>query len=665
MITEDFKPDSIQPEADTVASVLNAAAAVVAEDAVQHGSELIAEIQNIELNTASEPEIRVQAAIESEASAEAVAEAGLEVSVDAPVPSVQNLVALLGAEPVPDIATLTAAKDAAAFVAQIFADPSVSDGSDSEVTAALKAEESAEPVVVFEPVPVHWPQAQEQHLQGQRILILGLGASGLAMARWCVRGGAQVIVADTREAPPQLVTLQAELPDAQFVAGALSAELVDGQSLTSVYRSPGLSPEAIAPVVNAARAIGLPVGGELDLFAMALQGLAQQHGYQPAVLGITGTNGKTTVTSLTGQLLEHAEMTVAVAGNIGPTLLDTLTAHIDGESLPQAWVLELSSFQLDGVHSFAPTAGAVLNITQDHLDWHGSLKAYADAKANIFGENGIMVLNREDPMVMAMLPAPTPVPGKRGKMQQRAHITFGGDMPRRSGDFGLEVVNGMTWLVRAHVADETLKSKNADDLYVQRMMPADALRIRGRHNAINALSALALATSAGCTLAPLLFGLREYRGEPHRVQPIGRVSDVEYFDDSKGTNVGATVAALSGLGPDHRIVVILGGLGKGQDFAPLQAPISRYARAAVLIGRDAPQIREALADCGVPLVDASTMADAVNKAAELAHAKDAVLLSPACASMDMFKDYAERAQQFVDAVSNLALDAGQQLEGQA
>mgnify|MGYP001585207653 FL=1 len=407
------------------------------------------------------------------------------------------------------------------------------------------------------------------------------------------------------------------------------------------------------------------MGGELDLFAMALQGLAQQHGYQPAALGITGTNGKTTVTSLTGQLLEHAEMTVAVAGNIGPTLLDTLTAHIDGESLPQAWVLELSSFQLDGVHSFAPTAGAVLNITQDHLDWHRSLKAYADAKANIFGENGIMVLNREDPMVMAMLPAPTPVPGKRGKMQQRAHITFGGDMPRRPGDFGLEVVNGMTWLVRAHVADETLKSKNADDLYVQRMMPADALRIRGRHNAINALSALALATSAGCTLAPLLFGLREYRGEPHRVQPIGRVSDVEYFDDSKGTNVGATVAALSGLGPDHRIVVILGGLGKGQDFAPLQAPISRYARAAVLIGRDAPQIREALVDCGVPLVDASTMADAVNKAAELAHAKDAVLLSPACASMDMFKDYAERAQQFVDAVSNLALDAGQQLEGQA
>jgi UDP-N-acetylmuramoylalanine--D-glutamate ligase len=177
------------------------------------------------------------------------------------------------------------------------------------------------------------------------------------------------------------------------------------------------------------------------------------------------------------------------------------------------------------------------------------------------------------------------VPGKRGKTFQRAHVTFGGDMPRRPGDFGLEVVNGMTWLVRAHEADETSKGKNADDLHIVRLMPADALRIRGRHNAINALSALALATGAGCTLAPLLYGLREYRGEPHRVQPVGRVGDVEYFDDSKGTNVGATVAALMGLGPDHRIVVILGGLGKGQDFTPLAAPVSRYVRAAVLIGR--------------------------------------------------------------------------------
>lgn len=575
---------------------------------------------------------------------------------------VQTLARTLGEEPVPDISTLTAARDAAAFVAQIFADPGVSDAADSEVTAVAAEQAPVQEALQLPSVPVQWPQGAEQHLRGQRVLILGLGISGIAMARWCVRAGAEVTVADTRQAPPHLATLQAELPGVRFVAGAFTAALVDGQSLSSVYRSPGLSPETVAPVFQAARAIGLPVGGELDLFAQALKGMKEAHGYQPAVLGITGTNGKTTVTSLTGQLLEHAGLAVGVAGNIGPTLLDTLSQRIDAETLPQAWVLELSSFQLDGVQGFEPTAAAVLNITQDHLDWHGSLQAYADAKARIFGQSGLMVLNREDPMVMAMLPPPEPVPGKRGKIFQRPYVTFGGDMPRRPGDFGTEVVNGMTWLVRAHEADETTRGNSADDLHIQRLMPADALRIRGRHNAINALSALALATAAGCTLAPLLYGLREYRGEPHRVQPIGRVNEVEYFDDSKGTNVGATVAALTGLGADHRIVVILGGLGKGQDFTPLAAPVARYVRAAVLIGQDGPRIREALSDCGVQLQDASTMQDAVAQAAGLAHAGDAVLLSPACASMDMFKDYADRAEQFVQAVRALALDAGQELE---
>ncbi|PIG07594.1 UDP-N-acetylmuramoyl-L-alanine--D-glutamate ligase [Comamonas sp. 26] len=597
---------------------------------------------------------------------EAVAATEVEAVQVAPAVA-EGLRSAVDAEPIPDISTLTAARDAAAFVAQIFADPSISDAADGEVTQAQEEPEVAEAEVVdLPPVPALWPRGAAQHLQGQRVLILGLGISGIAMARWCARAGADVTVADTRETPPFLPALQAELPGVRFVSGEFTAALVDGQSLSSVYRSPGLSPASVASVFNAARSIGLPTGGELDLFAFALKGLREAHGYAPKVLGITGTNGKTTVTSLTGQLLENAGLSVGVAGNIGPTLLDTLSQRIDAETLPQAWVLELSSFQLDdlnvGDKGFAPTAATVLNITQDHLDWHGGMPAYAAAKAHVFGEQGLMVLNREDPVVMAMLPAAVPVPGKRGKTFQRAYVTFGGDMPRRPGDFGLETVNGMTWLVRAHEADETSKGKHADDLHITRLMPADALRIRGRHNAINALSALALATGAGCNLAPLLYGLREYRGEPHRVQPIGRVSDVEYFDDSKGTNVGATVAALMGLGPDHRIVVILGGLGKGQDFAPLAAPVSRYVRAAVLIGQDAPLIREALADCGVTLVDATTMQDAVLHAARLAHANDAVLLSPACASMDMFKDYADRAHQFVEAVRELALDTGQQLE---
>lgn len=595
-----------------------------------------------------------------------------------------------------------------------------------------------------------------KHLNQLHVLILGLGASGLAMARWCARHGAVVTVADTREAPPQLATLRAEWPDAVFVGGPFSSALVEGTSVRAVYCSPGLSPQALAPVVSAARAIGLPVGGELDLFAQALADLAvppaeepgevesppqddaaapqdepaegmgdavapaapevpadeladaadardaaaessadapaaadeeapapvpaddedeapapvivppKPRGYEPAVLAITGTNGKTTVTSLTGQLVERAGKTVAVAGNIGPTLLDTLAARMDAQDLPEVWVLELSSFQLDGVQGFEPTAATVLNVTQDHLDWHGDMDAYAKAKARIFGQKGLMVLNRDDPVVMAMLPPPVRV--KLQRPQIRAHITFGAELPRRPGDFGIERLNGMAWLVRAHEADETQKRKRGapveeEEIHLQRLMPADALRIRGQHNALNALAALALAVSAGCSLAPMLYGLREYRGEPHRVEPVAMIDEVEYFDDSKGTNVGATVAALSGLGVDRRVVLILGGEGKGQDFSPLAEPVSRYARAIILIGRDAPLIEQALADTGVSLQHAASMEEAVQAASRRANPGDAVLLSPACASFDMFKDYAHRAAVFCEAVQVLAESPRGDLDG--
>ncbi|MGE4376652.1 MAG: Mur ligase family protein [Burkholderiaceae bacterium] len=520
--------------------------------------------------------------------------------------------------------------------------------------------------------------------QGARVLVLGLGASGLAMARWCARCGAQVTVADTRAAPPQRATLRAELPQVAFVSGALDAALLRAQNYAAVLRSPGLSPASIAPLLEAASAESVCVFGELDLFSEGLQALRAQTGYAPAVLAITGTNGKTTVTSLTGQLVARAGKSVAVAGNIGPTLLDTLSAHMEAGSLPEVWVLELSSFQLDGVQGFEPTAAAVLNITQDHLDWHGSLQNYAAAKARIFGRHALMVLNREDPLVMQMLPAAAPAASNAavGKARaqaapQRAYLTFGGDLPRRAGDFGIEVVHGMAWLVRAQPQENTENAaprrraragSDADaqtPLHLQRLMPADALRIRGRHNAVNALAALALATAAGCGLAPMLYGLREYRGEPHRVEPVAIVAGVEYFDDSKGTNVGATVAALSGLGAERRIVLILGGEGKGQDFTPLTQPVARHARAVFLIGRDAPRIRAALQGTGVPLRDAASLPEAVQQAAQHAQAGDAVLLSPACASLDMFRDYAHRAEVFRAAVRALALDAGQDMEGMA
>ncbi len=501
-------------------------------------------------------------------------------------------------------------------------------------------------------------------LQDRHVLVLGLGASGLAMARWCARGGARVTVADTRETPPQLPALREQVPQARFVGGEFDAALLD-EGVQAVLLSPGLSPAQAAPMVRPARERGVAVGGELSLFAAALAQLKASQDYAPIVLAVTGTNGKTTVTALAGQLVERAGKTVAVAGNIGPTLLDTLGDKMDAGALPQVWVIELSSFQLETPGDFEPTAAAVLNVTQDHLDWHGNMDAYAQAKARVFGKSALMILNREDPLVMRMLPAPVRLKG--GRMEQRSHICFGADMPRRPGDFGIEVVNGMAWLVRAMEADETQKKRKdtEEELFIQRLMPADALRIRGRHNAVNALAALALAGAAGCALGPMLYGLREYRGEPHRVESVGIVNGIEYFDDSKGTNVGATVAALQGLGAERQVVVILGGEGKGQDFSPLAAPVARHARAAILIGRDAALIRAALEATGVALLDAPTMEQAVALATQRAHAGDAVLMSPACASFDMFRNYPHRAEVFRAAVQAIADAAGIPLEAAA
>ena len=508
-------------------------------------------------------------------------------------------------------------------------------------------------------------------LRAQHILILGLGSSGLAMARWCARCGARVTVADTRAAPPQLAALQHAVASARFISGAFSTELLQ-DGVHAVFVSPGLRPADTQPLLDAAHSRHLQTGGELDLFVGALEDLRQERGYTPHIRAITGTNGKTTVTSLTGQLLQRAGQTVAVAGNIGPTLLDTLSERLDTGTLPQTWVLELSSFQLHGCTVLEPTAATVLNLSQDHLDWHESMEDYARDKAHVFGRKGVAILNRDDPAVMALLPeteaASVPPAGKKStRSPSRRRVGFGGGVPQRAGDFGLETVNGMTWLVRA-VADEThihpRKDASASPaVQLQRLMPADALRIRGRHNACNALAALALASETGAALAPMLYGLREYRGEAHRVEPIGIINAVEYFDDSKGTNVGATLAALRGLGAERKLVAILGGEGKGQDFTPLMPAVRAHCRAVVLIGRDAPLIETALTGSSVPLRHAPSLPEAVTLAADLAQPGDAVLLSPACASFDMFRDYAHRAEIFRDAVSALAQQQGTVLEG--
>jgi UDP-N-acetylmuramoylalanine--D-glutamate ligase len=493
--------------------------------------------------------------------------------------------------------------------------------------------------------------------QKPMVLVLGLGESGLAMARWCARHGCRLRIADTREAPPNLPELAARGIDADFVGGPFTTTLLDGVELIAI--SPGLSPlaEDLVPLIAAARERGIDVWGELEIFAQALRHLGES-GYVPKVLAITGTNGKTTTTSLTGMLCERAGKRVAVAGNISPAMLDKLADAIDNTALPDIWVLELSSFQLETAHTFEPDAAAVLNITQDHLDWHGGLDAYAAAKGRIFGPRTTRVLNRDDARVMSLASVKNSGEAKV--------VTFGVNEPQNEGDFGLLRENGMQWLVQAHDLDATdepvsprrRKQQAAApvNLGLKRLMPADALRIRGLHNAANALAAFALARAIDLPAAPLLHGLREYRGEPHRVELIASIDGIDYVDDSKGTNVGATVAALDGLA--QRTVLIAGGDGKGQDFEPLVAPVSRWCRAVMLIGRDAPKIRAALAETGIALTDQPTLEAATRAATALAQPGDVVLLSPACASLDMFRNYAHRAAVFHDTVEEIAAERG-------
>ncbi|MDP1653049.1 MAG: UDP-N-acetylmuramoyl-L-alanine--D-glutamate ligase [Rhodocyclaceae bacterium] len=455
-------------------------------------------------------------------------------------------------------------------------------------------------------------------LRGKHVLILGLGESGLASARWCARQGARVRVADTRASPPGLDELKRRLASADFHTGEFAKSLLEGINL--LVLSPGLSGGLM--IVIHARAQGIPVVGEIELFAQALRDLKQH----VPVLAITGTNGKTTTTTLTGHLIASTGRSVGVAGNISPAALTALMDFQDTGALPQAWVLELSSFQLETTETLNATAATVLNISDDHLDRYIDLDDYASAKARIFAGSGVQVLNRQDARVKRMA-----IPGRK-------LITFGIDAPADANDFGLRENRGEQWLVQGS----------------RFLMPVSELPIAGLHNAANALAALALCAAIDIDPVALLPALRAFRGLPHRVEKVAEIADVTWYDDSKGTNVGATVAALQGLGGvGCKSVVILGGDGKGQDFAPLKPAVAAHARAVVLIGRDGPAIGLAIDGCGVPLLNAADMDTAVQTAAAHAQPGDAVLLSPACASYDMFRNYEHRAAAFKAAVQSL------------
>lgn len=461
------------------------------------------------------------------------------------------------------------------------------------------------------------------NLEGKRVLVLGMGETGLAMARFAAgRGAASVRVADSRDTPPGRAALATALPAAEILTGAFRREAFEGIDLIAI--SPGVA--LAEPEVRSALARGVPVLGDIELFARALPSVRR-----PKVLAITGTNGKTTVTALAGALVKAAGIDAEVAGNIGPAALDAWMARADARRMPAVWVLELSSFQLETTHTLGADAAAMLNLSEDHLDRYPDMVAYGRAKERIFEGQGLQVLNRDDAASMAM------------RIAGRDCVTFGLGPAPRPQDFGLALRDGRFFICQG----------------ASPLVAVDDLQLAGLHNAANAMAALALAGALGLEPAPMLEALRAFRGLPHRVQLVAEIEGVRYYDDSKGTNVGSTVAALAGFATQlasagGRVVLIAGGDGKGQDFAPLADPVRAGARAVVLIGRDGPLVERALSTTGVPIERAGDMADAVAAARAAARAGDVVLLSPACASYDMFCNYRHRAEVFTAAVLALA-----------
>lgn len=445
--------------------------------------------------------------------------------------------------------------------------------------------------------------------------MLGLGASGMSMVRWLANRGSDVRVADTRPMPPLLGQLRTELPDVNLFLGAFDEQAFAGIEVVAI--SPGVP--LAEPLVRRARERGVPIVGDIELFAQI-----RKEYLQIKVIAITGSNGKSTVTEMVGAMCKAAGVRTEMAGNIGTPVLDVVSEIDSGKRRsPDVMVLELSSFQLESTSTLDAEAAAVLNLSEDHLDRYESVDQYAQSKSRVFGGDGVQVLNREDAYSRDMA------------LDGRCVFTFGSDKPNSRYEWGLRELDGEVWL-----------AQGSDNL-----MKASELNVTGKHNLCNALAALALCRAMRLPYPRLLEGLRKFPGLPHRAQKIAEVAGIRFYDDSKGTNVGATVAALDGM--DGRSVVILGGDGKGQDFSPLKPVIARKARAAVLIGRDSNLIHRTIEQAGVSIEHAEDMRDAVSRAYRLAQPGDAVLLSPACASFDMFSDYVQRAEIFAEEVAAL------------
>jgi len=444
---------------------------------------------------------------------------------------------------------------------------------------------------------------------GRNVAVLGLGLTGFSLARYLASHGATVRVADTRPMPPFADRLRIDCPGAELATGPITAATIEGADLIAI--SPGIAKNQ--EPIAAAVARGVELVGDIEIFARALP--AEQK-----VLAITGSNGKTTVTALTGALAGAAGLATIVAGNIGTAALDAIPA--DGR-WPDVVVLELSSFQLETTRSLAPVAATVLNVTENHLDRYAGIGDYAAAKARIFAHGGAQVLNRDDPRSLAM------------RLPGRLVQTFGAGVPESEEAWGI--------VDRAADARGPWLARGGELL-----MPVADLHLVGRHNAQNALAALALVSSVAKIDRAVMTALARFEGLPHRMQRIADVGGVTYVDDSKGTTIAATKAALEGI--DCTVVLIAGGDGKGQDFAALRDAVDARCRAVLLIGRDAPLLERALAGTRATVETCATLDAAVARAVAIALPGDAVLLSPACASLDQFANYVERGQRFASLV---------------
>ena len=434
-----------------------------------------------------------------------------------------------------------------------------------------------------------------------RTLVVGLGETGLSVARYLSGQGVPVAVVDSRSEPPALERSRADLPaDVAVFLGDFSAEAFERAE--QIIISPGVSLQE--PAIAAAMARGVPVTGDIELFAQAATA---------PVIAVTGSNGKSTVVTLLGAMARRAGLDVRVGGNIGTPALDLIT-----EQEPDLYVLELSSFQLETLSSLRPQAAAVLNVSADHMDRYPDLQAYAATKQSIFRQAAVQVFNLDDALVSSLVD------------RTRPHTGFTCSVPD-NGNYGLVVIDAQTWLARGS----------------EPIMPASAISMAGQHNLANALAALAMGEAAGIPLASMVETLTEFRGLPHRMQYVGCGNNVRWFNDSKGTNVGAALAAIEGV--DGQLVLIAGGDGKGADFTPLATALQGKGRAAVLIGKDA-GLLETLLQGVVPLRRATDMSEAVRFAAELAQPGDSVLLSPACASTDMFRNFEQRGDVYMQSV---------------